>query len=139
MEKKKFAVGQKVTLMDTVQERGFLSDPNHTHKKGTAGWIVNGGHMLCNGRYLRLDPEKVEVSGIDPEEIALLLWYRIGGKDETEWMEVHREYFLERIEAAICHLNFPIAYENDQPREITFEDLSKQQFWQDRQDLFKED
>ena len=138
MSKKKFAVGQKVMLMDTVQERGFLSAPDHIHEKGTAGWIVNGGHMLCNGRYLRLNTERVEVSCFDFEEVAAFLWHRLTrGQDELEWFEVHREQFLERIEAALCNLNFPVPYESDQPREITFDDLSKNQFWQNRQDLYK--
>lgn len=138
MSKKKFAVGQKVTLTDTVEERGFLSAPNHTHEKGTVGWIVNGGHLLCNGRYLRLDAERVEVSGFDPEEVALFLWHRLTcGQDELEWFDIHREQFLERIEAALYKLNFPVPFESDQPAEITFDDLSKHQFWQGRQDLIK--
>lgn len=134
-------MGQKVLLVDTVQQRIFLSklSPHLTYEKGTVCWIANGGHVSCGGDFLSLDSESVRVNGcLDAEGVAELLWHRLTrGQDDLEWLEIHREQFLEQTEAALYQLNFPVPYESDQPREITFDDLSKYQFWQDRQDLFQ--
>lgn len=140
-DRKEFAVGQRVQLMDTVEQERFLSpvSPARRYEKGTVCWIANGGHISYGGDYLTLNSEKVKVNGcLDAEGVAELLWHRLTrGRDEMEWLEVRREYFLENIEAALYKLNFPAPYESDQPAEITFDDLSKHQFWQDVQDLFK--
>jgi len=139
--RKEFAVGQKVTLVDTVQKKGFLSQisPSSTYEKGTVCWIANGGHMSYGGDFLRLDSEKVRVNKcLDAEGVAELLWHRLTlGQDEMGQLLLHKEYFLECVEKALYKLNFPAPFESDQLAEITFEDLSKHQFWQNRQDLFK--
>lgn len=143
MTKKVFAVGQKVRLADTVQQRHFVSQlsPHRTHKKGAVGWIVSGGHMLCEGDFLRLDSEKVAVSGFDAEAVTEYLWHQLTrGMPDTKLTDIDWEYFSERVEDALWKLNFPAPKTSQaQPGEITFDDLSKHQFWQDRQDLFKEE
>ena len=54
-------------------------------------------------------------------------------------MEIDWEYFFERVEDALWKLNYPAPHTSVPLGEITFEDLSKHQFWQDGQDLFKKE
>lgn len=142
-QKKEFAVGQKVQLTDTVYRQRFLSQlsPQRTYEKGAIGWVVNGGHMLCGGDFLRLDSEKVQVNGFDAEAVTEYLWHQLTrGMPDTKLTDIDWEYFSERVEDALWKLNFPAPKPNQtQPGEIAFNDLSKHQFWQDRQDLFKKE
>ena len=140
--RKEFAVGQKVQLMDTVEQTRFLSQlsPTRRYEKGTNGWIVNGGHMLCEGNYLSLDSEKVKVDGFDAEAVTEYLWLCLAyGSLDTTLVQVDWNYFSERVEEALWKLNFPAPHTSEQPGEITFDDLSKHQFWQDRPDLIKKE
>lgn len=139
--RKEFPVGQKVQLMDTVVRERFISQlsPSSTYEKGTVGWIANGGHMLCGGGFLTLDSEKVKVDGFDAEGVTEYLWLCLAyGSLDTTLVQLSWDTFSERVEEALHHLNYPIP-RNKQPAEITFDDLSKHQFWQDRQDLFKKE
>lgn len=138
--RKEFAVGQKVTLIDTVrQQRSFAPwMPGYTYKKGTVGVIANNGFVFCKGSYLRLASEKVKVQGFDAAAVTEHLWYELtSGVVDTKLVEIDWEWFSDRAEEALHHLNYAIPLTSKQPPEITFEDLSKNQFWQDRQDLFK--
>lgn len=141
MSKKEFAVGQKVRLADAVEQARFVSQlsPQKTFNEGATGWICNGGFMLCNGYLLRLDAEKVTVNGFDAEAVTEYLWDQLThGYPDTTLVHVDWEYFSKYVESALWHLNFPVPRISEQPAEITFDDLSKHQFWQDRQDLFRE-
>ena len=138
--RKEFAVGQKVTLMDTVEQERFLSrvSPTRRYEKGTIGWIANGGHMIYGGDFLSLDSEKVKVDGFDAEGVTEYLWNRLThGRPGTTLVQIEQDYFSERVEEALLNLNFPAPKTSQtHPGEIAFDDLSKHQFRQDRQDLF---
>ena len=77
--RKEFAVGQKVQLMDTVEQERFLSQvsPAHRYEKDTIGWIANGGHVIYGGDYLSLVSEKVKVDGFDAEAVTEYLWHQL--------------------------------------------------------------
>lgn len=140
--RKEFAVGQKVQLIDTVEQERFLSQvsPARRYEKGTNGWIVNGGHLLCEGDYLSLDSERVKVDGFDAEAVTEYLWLHLAyGRLDTTLVQLNWDTFSERVEAALWKLNYPAPHASEHANEITFDDLSKNQFWQHRQDLFKKE
>lgn len=139
--RKEYAIGQKVQLTDAVYQANFVSQihPKKIYEKGAIGWICNDGVMYCQGNLLHLDTEKVKVSGFDAEAVTECLWYFLTrGWIDTSCIEVDWDLFSERVEAMLWHLNLPVPKVTKQDLgEITFEDLSKHQFWQHRQDFFR--